>query len=411
MARTKAALNGGLRVSDYISLGVMTNIIPLSAVREALAESQKETLRCRKLPLEFMTYYIVCLTLYSQVALREVQRCLLEGLNWLNADLAVQLLAGKSGISQARTRLGVKPMENLFEKVCQPMATSETKGAWYKHWRLTAIDGSTLDLPDEKENDAYFGRPPASRGTSAFPQLRFAALLEIGTHAVIAAAMDKYSTGELTLAEELLPGLKPGMLCLTDRGFLGFDFYGKAAKTGADLLFRAKKNCIFPCFKRLPDGSFLSKIYPSARDRKKDRNGITVRVIEYRLRGVAGTEEKYILVTTILDHREAPAEELAALYHERWEIEMAYDEMKTHLKAVGGALRSKTPELVKQEFYGFLLAHYVIRHVMHQAALKIDRDVDVLSYIHAVQVVKRKMTAMRFSPPEIADGAVENADR
>lgn len=396
MSRTKAKLKGDLRVSDYISLEVMTNIIPLSAVGEALSGDKKETRRCRKLPLEFMTYYVVCLTLYSQVALREVQRCLIEGLNWLNAGMALQFLAGKSALSQARTRLGIGPMKKLFEKVCLPMAVKETRGAWYKEWRLVAIDGSTLDLPDEKENDAYFGRPSSDRGESAFPKLRFAALLEIGTRAVFAVAMDKYKTSEITLAEKLLPDLKPGMLCLFDRGFLGFDFYSKTLKTGADCLFRVKKNYTLPCLKRLPDGSFLSKLYSSVYERKLNRGGITVRVIEYRLKGIEGAEAKYILVTSILDWQKAPAVELAALYHERWEIEMAYDEMKTHLKAAGGALRSKTPDLVKQEFYGFMLAHYVIRSVMHQTALKFARDADTLSFIHAVRIIKRKIIAMRF---------------
>ena len=410
MSRTKSALKGGIRVSDYISLGVMANIIPLAAVREALAEGGKETLRRRKLPLEFMMYYVVCLTLYSQVALREVQRCLLEGLNWLNPGMALQFLAAKSAISQARTRLGVEPMKKLFEKVCRPMATEKTCGAWYKDWRLTAIDGSTLDLPDEKENVSYFGRPSASRGKSAFPKLRFAALLEIGTRAVFAAEMDKYETSEIVLADKLLDELAPGMLCLCDRGFLGFNFYSKALKSGADLLLRAKKSCIFPALKRLPDGSFLSKIYASPSDRKKEHAGVEIRVIEYRLKGVRNAESKYILVTSILDCQKAPAVELAALYHERWEIEMAYDEMKTHLKTAGGALRSKTPELVKQEFYGFMLAHYVIRSVMHQAALKLDRDPDTLSFVHAVQVIKRKITSMRFSPPGIGNERTEDAD-
>lgn len=399
MSRTKAVLKGDLRVSDYISLGVMTDIIPLSAVGEALAESEKETVRCRKLPLEFMTYYVICLTLYSQVALKEVQRCLIEGLNWLNTGMAVEFLAGKSGLSQARTRLGIEPLKKLFEKVCLPLAVEETRGAWYKDWRLTAMDGSTLDLPDEKENDAYFGRPSSDRGESAFPKLRFAALLELGTRAVFAVAMGKYKTSEITLAEQILVKLKAGMLCLFDRGFLGFDFYSKAVKTGADCLFRVKKNYTLPCLKRLPDGSFLSKLYSSVYERQIDRGGVTVRVIEYRLKGIKSAEAKYILVTSILDWEKAPAVELAALYHERWEIEMAYDEMKTHLKAAGGALRSKKPELAEQEFYGFMLAHYVIRNIMHKAALKLARDADTLSFIHAVRVIKRKIIAMRFSPP------------
>jgi hypothetical protein len=200
----------------------------------------------------------------------------------------------------------------------------------------------------------------------------------------------------LTLAKQVLNGLSEGMLCMADRGFLSFDFYSLALSTGADLLFRAKANQVFECEKRLKDGSFLSKIYPSQYDRHKDRNGIRIRVIEYTIKGVVGAEAKYILVTSILDSKIAPSKELAALYHERWEIEIAYDEVKTHLKEPGECLRSKKPELVKQEFWGYLLAHYVIRSVMFQAAQKINKDADELSFVHAVRVIRRKIISQRI---------------
>lgn len=400
MSRTKAVIRGESRVSDYVSIGVMTNIISIEKVRETLEESKKETQRCRKLPLELMVYFVILLNFYPRVSIEEVQRCLLEGLSWINVEFKNKLLAGKAAISQARTRLGSLPLKKLFEKICVPIATAETKGAWYKKWRLMAIDGSTLDLPDEKANSEYFGKAPSRRGESAFPKLRFASLVEIGSHVPVAASPGKYATSELILAEELLPKMSPDMLCLMDRGFFGFRFYEKALKTGADWIFRIKKNLILTHFKNLPDGSFLSKVYKSVQDRKKDCNGVTVRIIEYCLKGVAKAERKYILLTNVLDYQEAPAKELAAIYHERWEIETSYDEMKTHLKTMGGSLRSKTPELAIQEFYGWMLSYFVIRSVMHQSALKVDLDVDKLSFVHAVRVIHRKITAMRFSPKE-----------
>jgi hypothetical protein len=256
-----------------------------------------------------------------------------------------------------------------------------------------------LDVADTAENDQAFGRPGSPRGSSAFPKLRFVALLENGTHVLWAAQMDKYVTGEVTLAESVVPSLRQAMLCLADRLFFGYKLWQTAAKTGADLLWRVKRNVRLDMEQRLPDGSYLSHVYASTSDRRNRRNGIAVRVIEYRLKGVQGSESLYRLITTILDHRQAPAEELAALYHERWEIETALDELKTHLRGAAIVLRSKTPELVKQEFYGMLMAHYAIRGLMHEAALKADEDPDRLSFLHAVRVVQRRMPRYAAIPP------------
>ncbi|MBU4264320.1 MAG: transposase, partial [Proteobacteria bacterium] len=173
----------------------------------------------------------------------------------------------------------------------------------------------------------------------------------------------------------------------------------QAKSTGADLLWRVKKNLRLPCEKRLPDGSYLSRVYASAKDQRHERNGVVVRVIEYKLQGVPDSEPLYRLLTTILDHESAPAKELAALYHERWEIETSIGELKTHLRGSKIVLRSKTPDLVKQEFYGLMMAHFAIRGLMHEAALKADEDPDRLSFLHAVRVVRRKMTHFAFIPP------------
>jgi hypothetical protein len=249
------------------------------------------------------------------------------------------------------------------------------------------------------ENDEAFGRPGASRGSSAFPKIRFVALLENGTHVLWGAHMDPYATDELTLAHQVIPSLRKGMLCMADRFFPGYKLWRAAAKTGADLLWRTRQNARLDVEKRLPDGSYLSRIYASTTDRRKKRNGMVVRVIDYRLKNVPDAEPRYRLITTILDHEQAPAKELAALYHERWEIETTLDELKTHLRGAQIVLRSKTPELVRQEFFGLLMAHFAIRGLMHEAALKADEDPDRLSFLHSVHVVQRRMARYAAIPP------------
>jgi hypothetical protein len=308
-------------------------------------------------------------------------------------------VAGKSGISQARSRLGAEPLKKLYDAVATPIAEKRTKGTWYRQWRIVSLDGSTLDVADTADNDQAFGRPGSSRGSSAFPKIRFVALLENGTHVLWGAHMDRYATDELTLAEKVIPSLRPGMLCMADRFFPGYKLWRMAAKTGADLLWRVRQNARLEVEKRLPDGSYLSRIYASTKNRRKKRNGIVVRVIEYRLQEVADAEPMYRLITTILDHEKAPAKELAALYHERWEIETTLDELKTHLRGAQIVLRSKTPELVRQEFFGLLMAHFAIRGLMHEAALKVDEDPDRLSFVHSVHVVQRRMARYGAIPP------------
>lgn len=399
MARTVAELPSGTRITDFISLGVLTKTFPLAAIRAVLGSTGKASLRQRDLPAHVVVYYVIALALYMHSSYREVLRCLLEGVQWLSGPGAVVKVAGKSGISQARTRLGWKPIQQLHDDIVKPIAVESTKGAWYRSWRLVSLDGSTLDIADEKENEKAFARPAASRGSSAFPQLRFVSLVENGTHVLFGTRMESIETGEITLAKEVLASLEKGMLCLADRNFFGFELWNQARETGADLLWRVKKNLRLPCEKRLPDGSYLSRVYASPKDHRHGRNGVAVRVIEYRLEGVQGAEPIYRLLTTILDHEAAPATELAALYHERWEIETALDELKTHLRGSRIVLRSKTPDLVRQEFYGLMMAHFAIRGLMHEAALRADEDPDRLSFLHAVRVVRRKLARFASLPP------------
>ena len=399
MARTVASLPAGSRITDYISLGVIAKMVPLAKVRAVLAATQKASIRRRDLPAHVVVYYVIALALYMQCSYREVLRCLLEGVQWLLDPSMPIKVAGKSGISQARTRLGWEVMRQLHDEVARPIAEPTTRGAWYGTWRLVSLDGSTLDVADEPSNEVAFGRPGASRGRSAFPQLRFVSLVENGTHVLFGSEMAGYATGEITLAKSVLGHLGRGMLCLADRQFFGFALWTQAQATGADLLWRIKKTMRLASDERLPDGSYLSRIYPSEHDWRHKTNGVTVRVIDYRLEGVADAEPIYRLLTTILDHGVAPAHELAALYHERWEIETALDELKTHLRGARIVLRSRTPDLVRQEFYGLLLAHFAIRGLMHEAALKADEDPDRLSFLHAVRVVRRRLPAAVAIPP------------
>lgn len=404
MARTVAELPSGSRVTDYISLGVITKSFPVDAIRAALDTTGKTSIRQRDLPAHVVVYYVIALALYMQSSYREVLRCLLEGIKWLLGPGATLKTAGKSGISQARTRLGWEPLRKLHDELVKPIAVESTKGAWYRSWRLVSLDGSTMDVADQKENETAFGRPPASRGSSAFPQVRFVSLVENGTHVLFGTRMADVGTGEITLAKDVLPSLSKGMLCLADRNFYGFELWKQARSTGADLLWRMRKTQRLPREKRLPDGSYLSRVYASRNDQRQQKNGVVVRVIEYSLEGVSGAEPIYRLLTTILNDEEAPAVELAALYHERWEIETALDELKTHLRGSKIVLRSKTPDLVKQEFYGLLMAHFAVRGLMHEAALKVDEDPDRLSFLHAVRVVRRKIARFASIPPSGQEG-------
>ena len=399
MARTVAQLPPGARITDYISLGVITKTFPFSSIGPVLSNTGKSSIRQRDLPAQVVVYYVIALALYMRSSYREVLRCLLEAVQWLRDPSLGVRVAGKSGISQARTRLGWEPLRQLHDELVNPVAVRNTRGAWYRSWRLVSLDGSTLDVADEKANEDAFTRPGASRGCSAYPQIRFVSLVENGTHVLFGSQMDSYRTGEITLAKAVLPALRKGMLCLADRNFFGFELWNQAALTGADLLWRMKKNMRMACEERLPDGSYLSHVYPSERDWRHKTNGIVLRVVDYRLEGIEGSEPIYRLATTVLDPGKAPAGELAALYHERWEIETAFDELKTHLRGAKIILRSKTPDLVRQEFYGLLMAHFAIRGLMHEAALKADEDPDRLSFLHAVRVIRRKMGVYGAIPP------------
>jgi hypothetical protein len=406
MARKSADASQLPRPALLTSVGLLARVIPLSTISEVLAAQGKQSQREQALPAPFLVYLIVALSLYMPYSLREVLRCVMEGLRALDGRLTI---ATKGAISRARTRLGWQAMAGIFQQVARPIATAETPGAWYRRWRVMILDGTSLALQHTPENAQEFGLPDSKHGEGAFPLLRLVGLVEAGTRAVVAAAFAGWTTHELSLAQEVLPALKPGMLLIEDRGFVGYGWWQRVQATGADILCRVRKNMAFPCHKRLPDGSFLSVLPPPKGDPGEP---IPLRVIEYTLKGVPGADPLYRVITSILAPEAAPAPELAGLYHERWEGETLFDEFKTHLRGGGQVLlRSKTPDLVRQEVYGLLLAHYCVRVVMHDAAQAKGEDPDRISFLHTVRVLKRRLpqAAGAFSPTE-ADGLVPDGD-
>ena len=405
MARTAATVPAGIRLADYISLGVLTASFPLETVQTVLARTGRESERERELPAHVMVYYAIALALYADVSTREVLRCLLEGVRWLGDAAPEDEPTGKTGISKARTRLGASPLEALYREVVTPVASDGTPGAWYRGWRVMSLDGTTLDVSDTDANARAFGRPPSARGantTGAFPQLRVVGLLETGTHVITGAQLGPCATSEVRLAAAVVPYLTREMLCLADRGLLGFDLWRTAAATGAALLWRAGVTFTLPILERFADGSYRSELRWNASCQSGDRTPVSVRVIEYTLPGVPRAKASYRLVTSVLEPARAPATELATLYHERWEMETAFDEFKTHLRGASRVLRSKTPELVRQEAWGFLLAHFALRALMHEAALGAlprARDPDTMSFTHALRVTRRTLPHVAAIPP------------
>ena len=377
-----------------VALGVLTATFPRQLVDEVIDVTGRREQRNRLLPAHLTVYYVLAMTLFATAGYEEVMRSLTEGLAWASDGAEDFAVPSQVAITKARARLGPEPLAQLFDRACVPLATPTTPGAFYRDWRLVSIDGTTIDVADTDANAAAFGRAGTGRGDgSAFPQLRVVALGECGTHAVIAARMDSYSVGEVTLAKQLVAALKPGMLCLADRGFTAHPLFAAAAASGAALVWRAKGNAVFPVLQRLPDGSFVSELVATA-DKRRREDVCTVRVIEYVLDdpGRPGAQDTtYQPVTTLLDPTAAPAGELAALYAQRWEIESIFDELKTHQRGPRVFLRSRTPAGVYQEAWGYLCVHYALRALIHAAADHHDLDPDRISFTTALHAARRSV--------------------
>lgn len=369
-------------------MGVLTAAFPPSLVDDVLSRTGRMQQRTRLLPARVVVYFVLAMCLFSGQGYEEVARLLTEGLQQRRGWRSRWTVPSTAAIWKARSRLGVEPVKELFATVCRPVATPDTLGAFYRGWRLTAIDGTTFDLSDTKANVDAFGRPPRSgRGEPnvGYPQTRMVGLVECGTHVIFDAAVAALRTGEHALARAVFASLRPGMLLLADRGFYGVDLWQHAAGTGAELLWRVRKDVVLPMIEQLPDGSYLTEIFDQ-NDIHHTRSGERVQAVEYTL---AGHEGVYRLITTILDPAKAPAVELAALYAQRWEFESTLDEIKTHLGRPHLVLRSQHPNGAEQEFYGFLLVHHAIRHLMHQAASDDNHDPDRISFTRSLRVVRR----------------------
>ena len=406
MARTKAVLGSGERLSDYLCASLLARAVPPEAVHAVLDEFGCNSQRVRRFPAVAGVYYCMALSLYPEAAYEDVFSVVAQGLAWASGA-AEPASVGKASISRLRARIGAAPLRELVRRCCVPLADERTHPeAFYAGRRLVAIDGSCFELPDEADNATTFGYPGSRTsvaGHAGYPQARCVVLVECATHAILGANVGPYRSGEWELGAELLPRLGPGMLCLADRGFNGHEHWRQAAATGADLLWRCSDSRQLPVLQLLDDGSFLSQIAPAGVSRAQAaEQAITVRVTEYTLPGDAQALSRYRLLTTLLDAQLAPAQELAALYHQRWEIEAVFDELKTHLRQARRVLRSKTPELLRQEFYGWVLAHYAVRWLLHQGAARHRMPHAQRSFKAHVELLRRAQPRSGAFPPRAA---------
>jgi len=361
----------------------LKRIIPSATIQSILKKSG-QTHRCPSLAKHLVVWFVIALGLFSNDCYRQVFR-------WLQPGRLVRV-ALRSTLCEARKRLGVAVLQRLFESVVRLLASPQTPGAFYKGRRLMALDGFVLDLFDSPENEKAFGRPQGGRTPGAFPQVRVLALCEIGTHVIWKFLIKPLCRGEISMARILLQHLPADILLLWDRGFLSYRNVADVLAAGSHILARIKKTSTFSKRKVLSDGSYLARMYCNSYDKKRDRNGIDVRIIEYTITDPtrADKRETHRLLTTLLDDREYPALELVELYHQRWEIELAIDEIKTHQKE-RPILRSQTPAGVVQEIYGLLLAHYVVRVLMAQAAAKIDIAPRRISFTGTLKILRCRL--------------------
>ena len=406
MARTKAMLGTGARLADYLSASLLARVIPAEVINEVLDARGRNTQRLRSFPAVVGVYYTIALSLYPEAAYEEVFAAIAQGLAWA-ARAREPVRISKVSISNARAKIGAQPLEDLVRRLCAPMAQQRFHPeAFYRGLRLVAIDGSNFELPDTPSNLASFGRPGSRTGVAGYPQAQCAVLMECATHAIIGANLGPYRASEWSVCEPLVQHLAPDMLCMADRGFSGYQHWARASATGAQLLWRCPANRVLPQGAELPDGSYLSRIVPTGVTRAQaEAQAITVRVIEYALPGLPDAQPRYRLLTTLLDATEAPALELAALYHRRWQVEEVFDELKTHLLRSRRVLRSKTAELVRQEFYGWVLAHYAVRWLLHEGATRHRMPHEQLSFAGHLQLLRREQAPSGAFPPSQAQAA------
>jgi hypothetical protein len=362
----------------------LKRIIPRAKVQAVLRRTGHARRRYLRLPAWFMVWFVIALGLFCRDSYRQVFK-------WLQ-PFRRNSTPGRSTFCEARQRLGVAPVLRLAQQVVELQATPQTPGAFYQGLRLMALDGFVVDVPDSPANARVFGRPGGGRSPGAFPQARVLALCEVGTHVLWRTLTKPYRRGEVTMAAYLLRFLQGDMLLLWDRNFLSYGLVQQVRRRGARLLARVKNNLVFRPLRRLRDGSYLAKLYPSPRHRDRDEAGVVVRIIEYTLSdpGRPGSGERHRLLTTLLGAARHPAERLVLLYHERWEEELTIDEIKTHQRE-RPVLRSETPAGVVQEVQGLLLAHYVVRVLMSEAARQNQLPPRRLSFTGALKVLRCRL--------------------
>lgn len=398
MARHAKLLSTGADNTLHLSAGILGLVYPAPRVEHILQQCGKHSQRVRDLPAIVVFYYVLALNLFPGTAYQSVLRWLLCGLQWLGAGTF--RVCGKGSLSRARQRLGEEPMRRCFEQLSLPLCERALSGSYWKRWHVVAMDGSTFALQDTVSNEEAFGRSSNQNGKAAYPLARFVVLVEVGTHVVFGAQLGRYDRSEVKLARALLPRLQPGMLCLADRLFPGHELWKEALATGADLLWRTKQSLQLEPLETLADGSWLARWHPS-RGSRKDRaaQAHVVRVVEYRLKN-PGDPTTYRLITSITDPAEASAKDLAGFYPQRWEVELTIKEGKSVLRKGTLTLRSKVAELVKQEFWGLLLAHTLVRTMMARAARSSHQDPDNISFQASVEIIKSTQAGpvLSFSP-------------
>ena len=394
-----------------LKLELLAQVFPREAVQAVLAATGAVTPRQRKLNLEMTLWLVLGMNLFAHSPLEHVLEKLAHGLRllWPHEAERRTLLPRKSAISYRRRQLGVRPLRRLFQQSCVPMATAKTPAAFLEGLRLMGIDGHTQDLPDTPENAAVFGRPQSQRGTSAFPQVQCVSLCELGTHSLVDATFWPYGTGEQKGAHRLLRSVGPGMLLLWDAGLHSYTLVRDARRQGAHVLARLPAGISRTRVRRLADGSFLAQLWATERAARRRGEHLLVRVIEYTFTDpqAPGYQQRYRLVTTLLNPARFPADRLAIAYHERWEHELVIDEQDTHQldqHHPASPLRSRTPRGVIQELYGLLLAHYAVRFLMHEAALQAGEDPDRLSFTHALRVIQDSLPDFEIAAPDLIPG-------
>ena len=373
-----------MRWSTAERVAALKQIVPKSAIGVVLRKCGQGTAPCRRLPRWFVVWFVIAMALFCRDSYQQVFR-------WLHR-FRKGGTPGRSTLCEARRSVGVAPLRLLAEQVLQLQARPDTPQAFYRGMRLMGVDSFVVDVPDTPANERAFGRPGSGRSPGAFPQARVLSLCELGTHVLWKSLIKPHRRGEHPMARHILRFLAENRLLLWDRNFLSFDLVQQVRARGAHLLARVKSNLIFTPTRRLRDGSFLAKLSPSPRHRARDKGGVVVRIIEYLFDDPnrPGTGQTHRLLTTLLDERQHPAQDLIVLYHERWEQELAYDELKTHQRE-RPVLHSQTPGGVVQELYGLLLGHFVIRKLMCDAAQQADVAPRDLSFVNTLKILRCRL--------------------